>query len=156
MGSRLRGGPLRAASSQREAHPSLLAQHPRCCGCRQIGAVRVRRDNCSGFSKILGVLVTRDAKTLCGIFGDLVPQRPHRDAKQARRHRSVPMTISKGFQDQIPLDIAKGGADQPPSETAARRTRNRSARRYASHCATLHYNAHSALHQKTAAWLMIY
>jgi hypothetical protein len=81
-------------------------------------------------------LVTRHVNAFCRIFGDLVPQRPHGDAKQARRRGSVAMGISKRFQNQIPFDVSNGRADQPPSETAARRRGNRSVRRHASHCAT--------------------
>ena len=42
-------------------------------------------------------LVTRDVVTLCGILGDLVPQRPHRDAKQTRQRGSIPVSMSEGF-----------------------------------------------------------
>jgi hypothetical protein len=82
--------------------------------------------------------VTRDVEALCGIFGDLVPQCPYRDAKQARRHCSIPMSMRKRFQNKVPLDSTNGRANQPPSETAARRTRNRNMRRDTSHCATPH------------------
>ena len=43
--------------------------------------------------------MARDVDTLGRIFGDLVPQCPHRDAKQARRDRSVPVSMSEGFQN---------------------------------------------------------
>jgi hypothetical protein len=37
----------------------------------------VRRDYCFRSQNLVGVLVTRDVETLCGILGDLVPQRLH-------------------------------------------------------------------------------
>jgi len=46
---------------------------------------------------LVAALVTRDVVTLCGILGDLVPQRPHRDAKQTRRRGSIPVSMSEGF-----------------------------------------------------------
>lgn len=57
--------------------------------------MRVRRDYC--FRALVAALVTRDVETLCGILGNLVPKRPHGDAKQTRRRGSIPVSTSKGF-----------------------------------------------------------
>jgi hypothetical protein len=84
--------------------------------------------------------MARNADTLCRIFDDLVPQCPHRDAKQVCRRRSVPTGMRERLQNQIPFDVSQGRADQPSSETAARRRGNRSVRLHASHCATPVHN----------------
>jgi hypothetical protein len=60
---------------------------------------------------LVATLVARDIDTLCGILRDLVPQGPYRDAKQARGYRSIPMGMSKRFQDKVPLDNVERRAD---------------------------------------------
>jgi hypothetical protein len=50
-----------------------------------------------GFRALARAVVTRNVETLCGILRNLVPNRPHRDAKQTRRQGSVPVSMSEGF-----------------------------------------------------------
>src|SRR5258706_11524598 len=56
-----------------------------------------RRNNSpEGYAKDLVVFpMTRDVDTLCRIFGDLVPQCPHRDAKQALKRTTDPSRASR-------------------------------------------------------------
>ena len=118
-------------------------------------AVWRRKNNPWSCAKdFVSYLPARDAEALRRISGYLVPQCPDRDAKKARRYRSVPLGMRERFQNQIPFDVSQGRAYQPPGETAARGRGNRSVRGHA-HCATPVNNARRAHHQKTTRGLII-